>query len=89
MSRPRWAHTGSIHIGTMSTTQTFRLKNYELVCGARAVDNGRFLPTLVISSNTWPSRPRTIAVRRDDFATETNAIESAHAQGLAWIADFG
>jgi len=73
----------------MTVTQTFRLKNYELVCGAKTIDNGRFLPTLVVSSHTWPSRPRNIAVRRDDFATEAHAIESAHAQGLEWIANFG
>jgi hypothetical protein len=73
----------------MNQTQVFRLKDYELICGAKAVDGGKFLPTLVISSNTWPSRPRTIALQRGAFATEAVAIESAHAQGLEWIANFG
>jgi hypothetical protein len=73
----------------MSATQVFRLKNYELVCGTRPVDGGKFEPTLVISSNTWPSRPRTIAVRRGSYSTEAVALESAHTQGLEWIANFG
>ena len=70
-------------------TQTVRLKDYELICGARAIDGGKFEPTLVISSNTWPSRPRNIAVQAGYFPTEAIAIESAHTQGLEWIADFG
>jgi hypothetical protein len=73
----------------MTTHKVFHFKNYELLCGAKVIDNGKFEPTLVISSNTWPSRPRTIAVQRGDCATEAAAIESAHAQGLEWIANFG
>ena len=73
----------------MSTPKTFRLKHYELICGAKQVDNGKFVPTLVISSNTWPSRPRTIAIQPGHFLSEDVAIESAHAQGLEWIANFG
>jgi hypothetical protein len=85
------AHTEfSIHPMTaMLATQVFRLNDYELVCGARVVDGGKFEPTLVVSSNTWPSRPRTLAVQRGNFPTEALAIESAHAQGLEWIANFG
>jgi hypothetical protein len=67
----------------------FRFKNYELQCGARPIDNGKFEPTLVVCSTTWPSRPRTIAVERGDWATEALAIEAAHAQGLQWVAHFG
>lgn len=74
---------------SMFARQIYRLKDYELVCGARLVDGGKFEPTLVISRNAWPSRPRTIAVRRGDFTTQVVAIESAHAQGLEWIANFG
>ena len=70
-------------------TQTFRVRDYEMMCGAKAVDNGRFEPTLVVAKNLWPSRPRTIAMQRGQFPTEHAAIESAHAQGLEWIANFG
>jgi hypothetical protein len=70
-------------------TEVFRLKDYELVCGAKPVDGGKYEPTLVVSSNSWPSRPRTIAVSRGDFSTEAAAMASAHAQGLEWIANFG
>ena len=73
----------------MIQTQTFRLSDYELTCSAQASDNGRFEPALVISKQTWPSRPRTIAVRRGAYPTAEVAIESAHAQGVEWVANFG
>jgi hypothetical protein len=73
----------------MIAAQIYRLKDYELMCSAKVVEGGKFEPMLVISRNAWPSRPRTIAVRRGDFSTEAVAIESAHAQGLEWIANFG
>lgn len=76
-------------MGTMIATQTFRLEHYELTCSAQACDNGTFQPALVISKNVWPSRPRTIAVRRDRHPTADVAIESAHAQGLEWVRNFG
>ncbi len=73
----------------MIETQTFRLKDYELTCSARACDNGRFEPALVISKNIWPSRPRTIAVRRGAHPSAEVAIESAHAQGVEWVTNYG
>ena len=73
----------------MIETQTFRLRDYDLTCSAQASDNGRFEPALVISKHIWPSRPRTIAVRRGAFPTAEVAIESAHAQGVEWVTDFG
>ncbi len=73
----------------MIETQTFRLKDYELTCSAQASDNGEFEPALVITRNTWPSRPRTIAVRRGAHPTAEVAIESARAQGIQWVTDFG
>jgi hypothetical protein len=73
----------------MSETQTFHLKHYDLTCGAQPCDNGLFQPSLVIARNVWPSRPRTIAVRRDHYPTAAIAIESAHAQGLEWVREFG
>jgi len=73
----------------MIETQTFRLKDYDLTCSAQASDNGCFEPTLIISKQVWPSRPRTIAVRRGAHATAEIAIESAHAQGVEWVKNFG
>lgn len=73
----------------MMAPQIVRLKDYELVCGAAATDGGKFEPTLVISSNTWPSRPRSIAVRAGAFATAAIAMESSQTQGVEWIANFG
>ena len=72
-----------------NTTQTYRLKNYELTCGALATDNGKFEPALVIAKAVWPSRPRTIAVRRGGHPTAAIAIESAYAQGVEWVGNFG
>ena len=73
----------------MVETQIFRFRDYELTCGAKAIDSGAFAPTLVVAKSTWPSRPRTIAMQRGDFLTVDTAIESAHAQGLEWIANYG
>jgi hypothetical protein len=73
----------------MTLTRTFRLEAYELTCGARATDRGRFEPTLVISRHGWPSRPRTIAVRCGAHASAEVAIESARMQGVEWVKDFG
>ncbi|CAD5367015.1 conserved hypothetical protein [Rubrivivax sp. A210] len=73
----------------MIDTQTFRLKDYELICSAVARDNGCFEPVLVIAKQAWPSRPRMIAVRCGAHPSAAVAIESAHAQGLEWVANFG
>jgi len=69
--------------------QTFRSERYDLVCSAQACDNGMFRSVLVISKNVWPSRPRTIAVRAERHSSADIAIESAHAQGLEWVKNFG
>lgn len=73
----------------MIETRIYRLRDYELTCSAQACDNGRFEPALVISKLVWPSRPRTIAVRRGAHPTAEVAIESARAQGVEWIENFG
>ena len=73
----------------MIETQIYRLKDYELTCSARASDNGCFEPALVIARHIWPSRPRTIAVRRGAHPTAEVAIESARAQGVEWVTNFG
>lgn len=73
----------------MIATQTFHLKHYDLTCSAQVCDNGLFQPALVIARNVWPSRPRTIAVRRDRHPNADVAIESALTQGLEWIRNYG
>ena len=73
----------------MNATQTFRVQKYTLTCSAQATDNGRFEPALVISRDIWPSRPRTIAVRRGAHLSAELAIEAAHAQGVEWVTNFG
>lgn len=73
----------------MTATQTFLLKDYKLTCGAEVRDNGQFEPSLVITRQAWPSRPRTIAMQRGVHPTEEIAIAAAHAQGLEWIANYG
>ena len=73
----------------MATTQTFRHKAYELVCSANQLDSGKFAPTLIVSKQAWPSRPRTIAVRGDECPTEDSAINSAYVQGIEWVQNYG
>ena len=73
----------------MGMTKSFQHENYELLCGAKALDNGKFVPTLVVSKQGWPSRPRTISVQSDACLTEEDAISAAHAQGIDWILNYG
>ena len=73
----------------MDASKTVIFRDYDLICGARVADQGTFTPTLVVARRTWPSRPRIIAMVRGSFATEAIAIESAHAQGVQWVTDFG
>jgi hypothetical protein len=73
----------------MEISKSFNHENYELLCGARALDNGKFSPTLVVSKQRWPTRPRTIAVRSDGCLTEEEAINSAYTQGVHWVRDYG
>jgi hypothetical protein len=73
----------------MSATRTFRHQEYELLCSAKAVDGGKFAPTVVVSKQVWPTRPREIDVRRGDYTTEEAAINAAFAQGVEWISNYG
>jgi hypothetical protein len=73
----------------MGTTKIFRHRDYELQCSAKAADNGKFAPGLVVCKQVWPTRPREIAVPRGDFVTEDSAIDAAYAQGVEWIANYG
>jgi len=73
----------------MNSTQALTHQNYDMLCGAMPDDSGRFQPTLVITKNVWPTRARTIAVERGVYDDQAHAIQAAHAQGLAWIANYG
>jgi hypothetical protein len=43
----------------------------------------------VVCKQVWQSRPRDIALERNHFATEQEAIEAAKAGGLLWIENYG
>jgi len=73
----------------MDASRTFRHRNYDLVCSARAVDNGRFAPGLVVCRQVWPTRPRLIAVPRGDHHSAETAIDAAFAQGVEWVEHYG
>ena len=73
----------------MVATKTFRHQDYDLICTAKPVNNGKFVPALTISKQVWPSRPREIAVERGDHQTEDTAIEAAHRQGVEWVLHYG
>jgi len=45
-------------------TKICQHQNYELKCSAKVLDNGEYVPLLVITKQVWPTRPREIAVRR-------------------------
>lgn len=73
----------------MGASRVFRHENYELLCSAIGVDDGGFVPAVVVSKQVWPSRPRVVAVRRTNYATEETALEAARAQGIEWIVNYG
>jgi hypothetical protein len=73
----------------MGATKVFRHENYELHCSASAADSGKFVPIVVVTKQVWPTRPRNIAVSRDQYLSEETAIEAARTQGVEWIASYG
>jgi hypothetical protein len=73
----------------MVSTRLYRHQDYELQCSATCADSGRFVPSLVVSRQSWPRRPRVIAVQRGEHCSEETAIDAAHEQGIAWIRDYG
>lgn len=73
----------------MPTTRMVRHEAYEMTCSASALDNGRYVPGLVVAKQVWPTRPRTIEMRRGDYATEEIALAEAQRQGVDWIRNFG
>src|SRR5450830_1625345 len=85
-------HTAIFRSRMASMTQATKIcqhRNYELKCSAKVLDNGEYVPLLVITKQVWPTRPREIAVRRGDYTTAEAAVEAAYAQGLEWIANYG
>jgi hypothetical protein len=73
----------------MLNSKTFRIKNYELTCSARASESGGFEPALVIAKRDWPARPCKIKTRHGAHSTAQTAIEAALSQGIEWIINFG
>ena len=61
----------------MIAIRIFRHQDYELQCSANAVDSGRFAPTLVVSKQVWPTRPRVIAVPRGEGITFTGYVDDS------------
>ncbi len=73
----------------MDTTRVFKWENWELLCSAKAVDAGRFAPSVVISKLVWPTRQREIAVPRGQHTTSDTAIDAAYSSGMEWIRNYG
>ena len=73
----------------MAATRILRHQDYELQCSAKVVDSGKFAPTLVVSKQAWPKRPRVIDVPRGDFSSEETAIDAAYTQGVEWVQNYG
>ena len=73
----------------VTTTKAFTHLNYELLCGANAVDGGRFAPSLVVAKHVWPTPAKTIDVPRSVHATADGAIDAAFARGVEWVSIFG
>lgn len=63
--------------------------DYELHCTATVDDAGRYVPSIVVSRQQWPKRPRIIAVQRGTYESEATALEAARAQGIEWIKNYG
>jgi len=73
----------------MDNTRIVRHQGYEMTCSAAALDGGKFAPSLVLSKQVWPSRPRVIAVPRGDYLSEAVAIDAAYTHGVDWIQNYG
>ena len=73
----------------MNGPRSFQYGGYELLCDAKAVDGGRFVPTLVVAKQIWPNRPRAIEVPRGNHQSRQDAIDAAHAKGVEWVQNYG
>ena len=80
------AHTKRL---IMEEAKSFQHKDYDLLCGAKTLDRGRFAPTLFISKQGWPRRRRQIALAPGDFPSAQTAIDAAFTQGVDWVLNFG
>lgn len=58
-------------------TKSFQHEDYDLLCGAKTLDRGRFAPTLFVSKQSWPRRRRQIALAPGDFPSTHTAINAA------------
>lgn len=73
----------------MSQTRIVRHQDYELHCSVSSLDSGRYVASLVVCKQIWPTRPRTIDVPRGDYLSEESALDAAQSQGIEWIRDYG
>ncbi len=73
----------------MDMTRVFKWENWELLCSAKPAEAGRFVPSLTISKQVWPSRPREIAVPRGQHTSSDTAIDAAYSSGVEWIRNYG
>ena len=73
----------------MDKAKVFRHFDYELQCGARPLDGGRFKPTLTVAKDRWPKRPREIDVPVGEHMSEADAIGAAYTRGIEWINEYG
>lgn len=73
----------------METTRVFKWENWELLCSAKAIDAGRYAPSVTISKLVWPTRQREIAVPRGQYTTQETAIDAAYTSGMEWIRNYG
>lgn len=79
----------SANANPMQAIRIVRQQAYELTCSAKAVDGGKFAPTLVLCKQSWPRRPRVIDVPRGEYVSEEDAIDAAQSRGLKWIQHYG
>ena len=73
----------------MDAVRIVRRQAYELICSAKPVDGGKFAPSLVVSKQLWPRRPRVIDVPRGNYLSAEVAIDAAESQGVEWVQNFG
>lgn len=77
-------------MAAMDEVSIYQHDQYELRCGARALEGGKeFVPTLVVSKQVWPTRPREIAVEPGRFPRVEDAVRAAYDQGVRWVLNYG
>ena len=69
----------------MEATRIVRHQAYELTCSAKAVDGGKFAPTLVLCKQVWPRRPRVIDVPRGDYLFYCGPHRSLNMHGVLTV----